>query len=128
MADSESKRLAFETLFDQGKVRVVFDMNHGGVVLPERARKGSKDGQYLALDYSRRFAMPSFKVDERGVGAVLTFGGASLFTFVPWEAVVALAQNGKMMESWPPPAVTASIEFTIEESDVKWLSKTVGEG
>ena len=126
-----AKRLAFETLYDQGKVRVLFLLDVAGVEVPEVARAKS-NGRALALDYSKRFAMPHFEVDDTGVRAVLTFGGRSHMTFVPWAAVVAVAQNGKLMEAWPPegvvPSKAAEIEFEIAEDDVKWLSQTVAEG
>lgn len=131
MQTNESKRLSFETLFDRGKVRVLFDMTHDAVRVPERAKKASKDGRLLALDYSKRFAMPNFKVDDNGVTAVLTFGGASLSTFVPWEAVVGLAQDGTLMEAWPHEVQsreTFEMQFVIPENDIKWLVKTVAEG
>lgn len=128
MVTEADKRLAFETLYDSGKVRVVFDMLHEGVSVPERAKTKSKDGRLLAFDYSKRFAMPHFKVDDKGISASLTFGGPALFTFVPWRAVVGLAQEGKVMESWGLPEHKCEIEFTIAESDVKWLCQTVAEG
>lgn len=121
------KRLAFETLFERGRVRVLFHINVQGVELPAVARAKSTDGVMLALDYSKGFAMPSFKVGDDGVRAVLTFGGRSHMTFVPWAAVVALLQGGELMETWPTPGVDGGPtvnDFGLDEGDMdKWLSK-----
>ena len=100
MTLSENKRLSFETLFDRGKVRVIFNMHHPDVLVPESARRSSRNGKHIALDYSRRFAMPNFKVTDEGIGAVLSFGGRSERTYVSWEAVCAVAQNGNLVEAW----------------------------
>jgi len=138
-----SKRLAFETLLDQGKVRLLFLLDVEGVVVPDVAREKSPNGRALALDYSKRFAMPHFEVSDEGVRAVLTFGGRSHMTFVPWDAVVGVVQEGRLLEAWAPPTApgqeaegreaegpkpTPDLEFEIDEDEVKWLSQTVGEG
>jgi hypothetical protein len=94
------KRIAFETLMDSGKVRVTFCMVHEGVELPGAAKDKSSDGVLLSLDYSARFNMPQFKVDDKGIRAVLTFGGKSHMTFVPWDSVIHLMQDNKVMEAW----------------------------
>lgn len=91
------KRLAFETLMDSGTVRVLFRHAHPDVCIPLRAIAKS---QYVALDYSKKFSMPLFKVTDDGIRAKLTFGGVEEHTFVPWDAVVAVLQNGKVMETW----------------------------
>jgi len=138
---SESKRLAFEALLDRGKVRLLFLLDVEGVVVPDVARGKSPNGRALALDYSKRFTMPHFEVSDEGVRAVLTFGGRSHMTFVPWDAVVGVVQDGQLMEAWAPPAPSAAagreaegpkatpdLEFEIDEDEVKWLCQTVGEG
>lgn len=135
---AEAKQIAFETLLDSGKVRVLFLMDVEGVVVPDVAKAKSPNGRALALDYSRKFAMPSFKVDGTGIRAVLTFGGKSYMTFVPWSAVVGVVQDGKLMEAWAPPEGGDSprpplregdtfIQFTVEADDAKWVT-TVAEG
>lgn len=145
---AEAKQIAFETLLDSGKVRVLFLLDVDGVVVPDVARAKSPNGRALALDYSRKFAMPSFKVDGTGIRAVLTFGGKSHMTFVPWSAVVGVVQDGKLMEAWAPDradprgGVASSgsvgaeggegddqfIQFTVEADDAKWVISTVAEG
>lgn len=134
---AEAKQIAFETLLDSGKVRVLFLLDVEGVVVPDVAKAKSPNGRALALDYSRKFTMPSFKVDGTGIRAVLTFGGTSYMTFVPWAAVVGLAQEGKLMEAWAPPeGGTRSplreddtfIQFTVEADEAKWVTTTVAEG
>ena len=94
------KRLAFETAYEKGKVRVLFDMTHPGVKLPDVARKSSPDGRGLALDYSRTFHMPNFKVTDDGIWAQLTFANAGHLTFVPWASVHMIMQGGQVLERW----------------------------
>jgi len=144
-ATNEDKRLAFETLYDRGRVRVGLSMLHEGVELPSMAKNKSENGFSISLDYSVRFNMPQFKVDGTGIRAVLTFNGKSAMTFVPWEAVLFLAQNDEIVEVWPyvnknlgimivPAADTtpedlldADNQMGIEEEDVKWIAP-VAEG
>ena len=109
------KRLAFETLMDSGKVRVLFIQRHPDAIVPEKAQT---DSSYLAFDYSKQFSMPGFKVSDEGIQAKLSFGGVTEYTFVPWDAVVALIQNGKVMESW-------SEGFVIPPVDKRWLHAVV---
>lgn len=136
-----SKQIAFETLLDSGKVRVLFLMDVEGVSVPEVARAKSPNGRALALDYSRKFVMPHFKVDGTGIRAVLSFGGQSYMTFVPWSAVVGVVQDGKLMEAWAPsegdpqkavdaldPQEAEFVEFVVGAGEVKWLMTTVAEG
>lgn len=147
---AEAKQIAFETLLDSGKVRVLFLLDVEGVVVPDVAKAKSPNGRALALDYSRKFAMPSFKVDGTGIRAVLTFGGKSFMTFVPWSAVVGVVQDGKLMEAWAPDRAasrgsaraapeglqggedpsedTQFIQFTVEADEAKWVITTVAEG
>lgn len=127
------KQLAFETLLDRGKVRLLFLLDYPGVVVPAVARERSPNGRALALDYSRRFSMPKFEVNDLGVRAVLTFGGRSAETFVPWGAVVGMAQEGRLVEVWAPPpgggsGSSGDFEFEIDAEDAKWLARTPAEG
>jgi len=127
------KQLAFETLLDRGKVRLLFLLDYPGVVVPAVARERSPNGRALALDYSRRFSMPKFEVNGLGVRAVLTFGGRSAETFVPWGAVVGMAQEGRLVEVWAPPEPLVGegggdFEFEIDAEDAKWLARTPAEG
>lgn len=115
-----NKRLAFETALDMGKVRVVFDMTLDTVILPDIARKFSFDGKHLALDYSKLFNMPKFKVTDEGITAVLSFEGKGYDTFIPWAAVEMLVRDGLVLEAWP-----ASVP---EEPPDKWFSDVIAEG
>lgn len=111
------KRLAFDTLYDRGRVRVVVDLTVDGVVLPEVAHKMSPDGRHLPLDYSARFRLPRFAVTDEGLRADLTFGGVSQYTFVPWTAVMALGFGGEMMESWFPDDLVGAAPAPEAEAD-----------
>ena len=140
---NDDKQAAFRAAFDKGRVRVVLDMTREGVVLPEAARQNSRDGRGLALDYSRTFHMPKFKVTDEGIGAVLSFDNAPHWTFVPWEAVLGLLLDGVPLEVWPTESVrlkfaTGEEALNVirhlrdkqaeEDPDRKWLSTTVAEG
>lgn len=143
--NNAAKRLAFETLLDQGKVRVHFVLCHEKVQVPDKARAQSMSG-HLALDYSKRFVAPmNLKVTDEGVSATLVFGVAKYMTFVPWEAVTDMGLNGKLMESWHDakelhrkwlqgiqrPSAVLSDVIVLEEDDgvdAKWLSSDMAEG
>ena len=138
--NNEGKRIAFETLYDRGRVRVGFSMLHEGVELPSSAKSKSENGFSLALDYSIRFNMPQFKIDDSGIRAVLTFNGKSAMTSIPWEAVLFLAQNDEIIEVWPyinrdlgvvvVPGVAdaqedllgADNQVDVNDEDVKWIA------
>lgn len=112
------KRIAFETLMDSGKTRITFCMLHEGVELPEAAKGKSEDGVLLSLEYSTRFHMPKFKVDDEGVRAVLTFGGKSHMTFVPWASVIHLMQNNKVVEAWSYINEELGFGFVLQDDEV----------
>ena len=105
------KRLAFETLMDLGTVRVLIWHGHPDVCVPVKAIGKSR---YVALDYSKKFSMPLFKVTDDGIRAKLSFGGVEEHTFIPWDAVVAVLQNGKVMEFWGEGIV-------VDTVDQKWV-------
>lgn len=142
MTYKEDKRLAFETVFDKGRVLVVVDITDPKVDLPDIARKRSPNGQHLPLHYSRTFVEANIKVKDDGIYADLAFGGVNsrCMTFVPWSAIRAILMKGMLVEQWPdPPFVPEQIltETTRPDApadpnamtadEIKWFSANVAE-
>lgn len=142
MTRQEQIQIAFEVSLDRGKVRVVFDTSHPKVTLPTNAQQYQDIHGQLALDYSRMFTGAQIKCTPEGLSANLTFQGKQAATFVPWEAIRMILQNGKVVESFEsapreaPP--TSSMrkdvkkfpfaDFGVEESEgTLWLAE-VAEG
>ena len=133
--DDAGKRLAFETLFDRGKVRVMFDIRDSGVVLSDAFRNKSSNGKHLCLDYNKLFTGVKTVINERWLSATnMSCDGVPSDTFVPWRSVLAVIQKGVVLESWDPQPVADTSNVNVVESvntthdDAKWLMKTVAEG
>ena len=78
-----------EKLLDAGIVMVHLIPNLLGVRVPAAFR----DQPVLRLNFSYRFGISDFMVDERGVRASLSFGGVNHFCDIPWGAVLALSST-----------------------------------
>ena len=97
---NKEKRLAFETLLDQGRLQIWVDRLTEWVDVPGSIVGFGPEDRIVALNYSKRFHMPQFKVTDTGVTATLSFNNRPHMTIVPWEAVLAVFQDGKLLESW----------------------------
>ena len=78
-----------ERLLDAGKVMVHLLPGLLGVRVPSNFRHE----RILRLNFSYRFGIADFQVDERGVRASLSFAGVPQFCDIPWGAVVALSRE-----------------------------------
>ena len=78
-----------EKLLDAGKVMVHLLPGLLGVRVPAQFR----NQPLLRLNFSYRFGIADFQVDERGVRASLSFGGVPHFCDIPWGAVLALSSE-----------------------------------
>lgn len=78
-----------ERLLDSGKVMVHLLPGLLGVRVPSQFR----NLPILRLNFSYRFGIADFQVDERGVRASLSFGGTNYFCDIPWGAVLALSSE-----------------------------------
>lgn len=78
-----------ERLLDAGKVMVHLLPGLLGVRVPAQFRQLP----VLRLNFSYRFGIADFQVDERGVRASLSFGGVNQFCDIPWGAVLALSSE-----------------------------------
>lgn len=132
--ENTDKQLSFETAYARGKVRVLFDMDVEGVLIPEIARKRSQDKQHLCMDYSRLFHMPKFKITDLGIQADLVFSGRTHMTFVPWGAVRAVIQSGVILDKWfidegsgASAAPFIATDMDLDTTD-KWTSLVIAEG
>ncbi len=112
------KQIAFEAALDRGKVRVVLTKEHPDVLVPPHAK--SFASKLVALDYSKQFHMPGFKVTDEGIRATLSFGGQPHRTFVPWDAVLTILQNGEVLETWTVQIPNPN-PFNLSSEDLKWM-------
>lgn len=103
MSLDEDKRLAFETVFDKGRALIVIDITEPKVDLPDIAKSRSPNGKHLPLNYSRTFVEANIQIRDDGIYANLAFGGPNMRhqTFVPWSAIMAIIQDGIVLEQWP---------------------------
>jgi stringent starvation protein B len=101
MGTGQEKRDAFEKMLDLGKVMLHLDARRFGVDVPDDHR----DQHHLRLDFSYRFRLDVFQVNERGVTASLSFKGRNYLCKIPWTAVFGMYGhvNGQFL-LWPEDA------------------------
>jgi hypothetical protein len=103
-----AKHAMFFALFAQGEVAVYLDGRRPGVVLPGVL----PTLPIVVLTYGPALPVPvvDLRLEETGIGATLSFNRVPSPTFVPWDAVWALAGPGGAIEFAGdiPPEVIAS--------------------
>ncbi len=101
MGTGHEKRDSFERMLDLGKVMIHLDARRFGVDVPD----GHREQHHLRLDFSYRFRLDVFQVNERGVTASLSFGGRNHLCKIPWTAVFGMYGhvNGQFL-LWPEDA------------------------
>lgn len=136
MTPVDNKRLAFETVFEQGAVRVVFDVEDPDIVVPKLVKKQYKQTRYVAFDYSMAFVGVKTTISDIGIKANLSFGGKSHNTVIPWTAVRAIIQGGIILDQWYSESELGgvaqvddqySISIHMEPGMEKWVSQLVAE-
>jgi hypothetical protein len=108
---ANSKLEHAKTLLARGAIQVQLDARRAGVVVP--AAQQSKAQLRLDVGYHMEPPINDLVVDEKGIGATLSFDHAPFATFVPWSAVFFVAdlrgQNEKMwIEDVPAELRTAA--------------------
>jgi len=86
---STEYQAVMEKLLDAGIVMVHLIPGLLGVKVPA----AFKSQPILRLNFSYRFGISDFMVDERGVRASLSFGGVNHFCDIPWGAVLAISST-----------------------------------
>lgn len=74
-----------EKLLDEGVTMIRLLRNRPGVELPEFLNT-----PIVNLNFSYRYGIEDFEVDERGIRASLSFRGVAHFCDIPWTAVCAI--------------------------------------
>jgi stringent starvation protein B len=144
MADSAEKMAAFQDMLERGLTMLHLDARQDVVDVPEHFRQD----HHLRLNYSYRFFLDTFEIDEQGVQASLSFGGIPHLTTVPWNAVFACSSHvtGEW-RVWPddmpvelmaqavafplapdlaPPPTTPSFDEAISDEDLGEPARRVG--
>ena len=85
-------------LLQAGMVTLIIDARREGVKVPPRFA----DDPQLRLNFSFRFFIEDFEVDEKGVRASLSFNQVPFFCQIPWDAIYAV-QSAVMEQGvlWP---------------------------
>lgn len=98
-ANNSEKRRALEELLERGATQIVVNPHH------EEARLPAAFGEQLLvrLNISHRFSDSDLKVDWWGVRQTLTFGAGRAPCHVPWEAIFAMGDPGRLEghHVWP---------------------------
>lgn len=88
----------FLELLQLGVTALHFDARADGVRVPPWLR----DRAWLVLNFSYRYNLSDFTVDEEAVGASLSFSGRPYPCHVPWSAVFAVSDAAQTrMLLWP---------------------------
>lgn len=74
-----------EALLEEGIIMLRILRNRDGVTLPDFLNT-----PVVNLNFSYRFGISDFEVDEKGIRASLSFRGVPHFCDIPWSAVCAI--------------------------------------
>jgi hypothetical protein len=93
------KRLVLCELLKEAWIYVHIDPRRDGVILPDFLR----DQPRVVLQYGYNMPVPlhDLTIDERGIGATLSFRRTMHATFIPWSAVFAMTDGEKHGMVWP---------------------------
>lgn len=91
-----AKHAMFFALYAQGEVAVYIDGRRAGVILPGTLTTLP----IVVLTYGPALPVPitDLKLEEGGIRATLSFNRTPMETFVPWDAVWAVAGPGGAIE------------------------------
>lgn len=94
MSDTQEKMAALDARLSRGVAMLHVDATRAGVVVPERYRSEP----HLRLNLSHRYEDVDIKKSSSaGLEATLSFGGSPYRRSVPWDAVFAVSQSGRLM-------------------------------
>lgn len=97
-------------------VYVRLDPRRDGVALPEWLR--TEPSLTLQYGYNMPIPIQDFVVDEKGIGATLSFQKRPYSTFIPWSAVFIITDGEKRGVLWEedmPEEVRAAIQAAVEK-------------
>jgi|GEM_PF-4283423 len=103
--DAMTHRSVAESLLELGIIMVHILPSMGGVRLPPQFA----NAPILRLNFSYRYGIQDFAVDDDGIRASLSFGGRDCFCDIPWTAVLGISSEVKdELYIWPD-------NFTFEQ-------------
>lgn len=76
-------------LLDEGVIMLHFLPQKQGVVVPIQFQ----NLPILRLNFSYRYGLEDFEIDEKGLRASLSFRGVNQFCDIPWSAVLGISSN-----------------------------------
>ena len=77
-----------EHLLENGVTMIHLLRNRPGITLPE-----SLNTRIVRLNFSYRYGISDFSVDEKGIRASLSFQGVPQFCDIPWSAVCGISSQ-----------------------------------
>lgn len=84
-----AKRDAFVSMLDVGMAMLHLDARASGVDVPLRFRKD----RHLRLNFSYRFGLSTFMIEDDAVTADLSFQGLTYLCVIPWDAVFGMTSH-----------------------------------
>lgn len=92
------KRQVLLAFLERGVAMIHLDARRPGVQVPAQHRGEA----HLRLNFSYRYRIPDFEIDEQGVQATLSFGGQSFLCVLPWESIFGItSQANGDGQVWP---------------------------
>lgn len=105
-----SKKDVVTELISRDQIRIIVDPNVEGVIVPEAQKK--KMPLPLDIGYEMPNPIPDLDIGETGIAATLSFSATGEYCFIPWDAVMALAQRDHIQIVW-------SHDGAVEEPEPK---------
>lgn len=95
---SPSKRDTFLAMLERGKTMLHLDARVDGVDVPPHVATDP----HLRLNFSYKFFLDTFEIDEAGVRASLSFNGRPHLCVIPWNAIFGMASHvSEDFQIWP---------------------------
>jgi stringent starvation protein B len=115
---TQDKEAALLDMLDRGQTMVHLDARAVGVDVPSQFQ----DDAHLRLNFSYRFNLDTFVIDEKGITANLAFGGIDHLCVIPWSAVFAMTHTetgeSRVWTMDIPAELLQEVEQAIKSSDL----------
>ena len=108
-----SKREVFISMLEQGMTMLHLDTRVDGIDVP----KAHADDPHLRLNFSYKFHLETFVIDDEAIRASLSFAGTPYLCIIPWDAVFGMtnhvtADSRIWQESLPPELLKQIADLT----------------
>jgi len=115
---SQDKQTALLDMLDKGLTMVHLDARAESVDVPPQFQ----DDAHLRLNFSYRFSLETFVVDDTGISVKLSFGGIEHLCSIPWSAVFAMTHNetgeSRVWAMDIPPELIQEVERAAQSTEL----------